>query len=240
MQLYFIRHAQSQNNALFAQTGSFTGRSEDPDLTPTGRQQAEHLARFLDAPGLPAGEAPSTYDAQNLGGFDITHLYCSLMIRSVATGVVVARSLGVPLVAWEEMHEVGGILERDDEEDIRIGLPGKNRAYFERRFPDLVLPDRLDEGGWWNRPAEKREQGYLRARQFWSDLLERHGQTEDHVAVISHGGFYAFLLRGIFDLSQTHWFALNNAAITRLDVNAEGLAIQYMNRADFLPRELIT
>lgn len=240
MQLYFIRHAQSQNNALFAQTGSFAGRSEDPDLTPTGRQQAEHLARFLSAPGLVPGDEPRIYDTQNVDGFGITHLYCSLMIRAVATGVVLARSLGVPLVAWEDVHEVGGILDRDDEKDERIGLPGRNRAYFESHYPDLILPERLGKEGWWNRPAEEREQGYLRARQFWSDLLERHGDTEDRVAVISHGGFYAFVLRTIFDLSQTHWFALNNTAITRLDVNPDGLAIQYMNRLDFLPRELVT
>jgi broad specificity phosphatase PhoE len=32
MQLYYIRHAQSENNDLWDRTGSDQGRSEDPKL----------------------------------------------------------------------------------------------------------------------------------------------------------------------------------------------------------------
>jgi 2,3-bisphosphoglycerate-dependent phosphoglycerate mutase len=47
MQLYFIRHAQSANNALWAGTGSDEGRSHDPELTDTGKKQAGYLAKFF-------------------------------------------------------------------------------------------------------------------------------------------------------------------------------------------------
>ncbi len=33
MQLYFIRHAQSANNRLYDETGTWNGRDTDPDLT---------------------------------------------------------------------------------------------------------------------------------------------------------------------------------------------------------------
>jgi hypothetical protein len=33
---------------------------------------------------------------------------------------------------------------------------------------------------------------------------------------------------------------MNNAAVTRIDFEEEGTRIQYTNRADFLPREMIT
>ena len=45
MQLYFIRHAQSENNWLFARTGSFDGRHEDPGITHLGQQQARVVGR---------------------------------------------------------------------------------------------------------------------------------------------------------------------------------------------------
>jgi len=246
MQFYFIRHGQSENNLLWQRTGSSEGRSEDPDLTDVGRQQAHLLAQYLRGPD--PSPAVQGRDLLNLGGYGLTHLYTSLMVRSVATGTIVARALDLPLVAWEETHERGGIHRRDEETDERIGQPGHNRAYFEAHYPDLVLPESLGEAGWWNRPYEEPEQSLARAEHFLRELLERHGRTEDRVAVISHGGFYNHLLVTLLSLPEPDrvWFALNNAAITRIDFRdpeAEGvrpIAVIYMNRVDFLPRELIT
>jgi 2,3-bisphosphoglycerate-dependent phosphoglycerate mutase len=242
MQFYFIRHGQSENNQLWAETGSSEGRSEDPDLTPVGRQQAELVAQFLAQGDPTTAFNPRVYDVQNVGGFGITHLYCSLMLRAVATGTTIAQTLGLPLVAWEKVHEEGGIHQKDEETDLHIGLPGKNRSYFETHFPDLVLPDSLGEEGWWNRPFEAYEERPLRAQRFLADLLDRHGGTEDRVAVVSHGGFYNQLLRAILSLpdGSGFWFALNNAAITRLDFGNEEVVLSYSNRTDFLPRDLIT
>jgi 2,3-bisphosphoglycerate-dependent phosphoglycerate mutase len=246
MQFYFIRHGQSENNLLWQRTGSGEGRSEDPELTDVGRQQAHLLAQYLRGP-----DPSSTVQGHNLlnvGGFGLTHLYTSLMVRSVATGTIVARALDLPLVAWEETHERGGIHRRDEATDERIGQPGHNRAYFEAHYPDLVLPESLGEAGWWNRPYEEPEQSLARAQRFLRELLERHGHTEDRVAVISHGGFYNHLLVTLLRLSEPTnvWFILNNAAITRIDFrnqDAEGvrpIALVYLNRVDFLPREFIT
>lgn len=242
MRLYFIRHGQSENNLLWSQTRSWKGRTEDPDLTPTGRQQAEVLARFLQQHTRSTAPPASDYNPQNVHGFALTHLYCSLMIRAVATGNILARALNLPLVAWEELHETGGINRLDGESGERIGLPGKNRAYFERHHPDLILPASLGEEGWWNRPFEAYEERPLRARRFLEELLERHGNTDDRVAVISHGGFYNYLLQAILEMpgGEGIWFSLNNAAMTRLDFEAAEAWVSYMNRLDYMPRELIT
>jgi 2,3-bisphosphoglycerate-dependent phosphoglycerate mutase len=237
MQLYFIRHSQSKNNALWMSTGSHIGRSEDPGLTEVGRRQAELLAQFLSQP------ASASSDFQNAAGFGITHLYTSLMVRAVATGTIVAKALDLPLVAWEDLHEWGGIYLRDEQTDERIGLPGRNRAYFETHYPDLVLPDSLGEAGWWNRPFEEPELRLPRAKRFLRDFMERHGHTDDRVAVISHGGFYNYLLAALLNLPgrEGHWFVLNNAAISRIDFTEEDeIWLVYLNRVDFLPKELIT
>jgi 2,3-bisphosphoglycerate-dependent phosphoglycerate mutase len=242
MQLYFIRHGQSENNLLWAQTGSFEGRSEDPGLTHTGRQQAEALAQFLARPGPVGADRRMDHDPQNLAGFALTHLYCSLMVRAVVTGTILSRALNLPLVAWRDLHEVGGIHYKDVQTGERIGLPGKNHDYFERHHPELILPESLGEGGWWDRPYEERDQRAARARRFLSDLLEKHGASDDRVAAVSHGGFFRHLMRAMLGLPEVEglWFTLNNAAITRIDFDGEWTWVSYMNRVSFLPPELIT
>jgi 2,3-bisphosphoglycerate-dependent phosphoglycerate mutase len=239
MEFYFIRHAQSENNALWTLTGSIQGRLEDPDLTDLGRQQAEILAGFLGRPG--GWPHVPEHDIQNVAGFSFTHLYCSLMVRAVVTGTVVASALGLPLVAWEEIHEVGGIARRDPETGEGFGLPGHNRAYFEAHHPDLILPTSLGQEGWWNRPYEEPAHRPRRARRFLEALLQRHG-GDDRVAIISHGGFYNQFLRILLGLTDTEglWFSLNNAAITRIDFDDGDVWIRYNNRLDFMPGELIT
>jgi 2,3-bisphosphoglycerate-dependent phosphoglycerate mutase len=240
MQLYFIRHGQSENNALWMRTGSHEGRSEDPGLTEVGRQQSELLAQFLRRadPNL----ATNGSDIQNVAGFGITHLYTSLMVRAVETGTIIARALDLPMVAWVALHEYGGIYLRDKETNERVGLPGRNRAYFEAHYPDLVLPDSLGEAGWWNRPYEEPEQRLPRAKRFLHDLLEKHGHTDDRAAVVSHGGFYNYLLAALLNLPgrEGHWFVMNNAAISRIDFHEDEIWLVYLNRADFLPKDLIT
>jgi 2,3-bisphosphoglycerate-dependent phosphoglycerate mutase len=240
MQLYFIRHGQSENNALWLSTGSYDGRSEDPGLTEVGRQQSELLAQFLCQ--ADSNMAVNGGGFQNEAGFGVTHLYTSLMVRAVSTGTIIANALDLPLVAWEDLHEYGGIYLRDEQTDVPIGLPGRNRAYFEKHYPDLVLPDSLGEEGWWNRPFEEPELRLPRAKRFLRDLMERHGHTEDRVAVVSHGGFFNYLLAAILNMPgrEGYRFVINNAAISRIDFHDEDTWLIYLNRVDFLPKRLIT
>lgn len=240
MQLYFIRHGQSQNNLRWKLTGSPVGRSEDPDLTHSGHRQAEHVAQLISQTS--SREPDPGWDPQNAAGFGITHLYCSLMIRAVATGAKIAQNLQVPLIAWEDLHEEMGIYLRDEQTDKLTGLPGKNRTYFEGNYPDMVLPETLGETGWWNRAAEEPDQWIARAERVARGLLTRHGDTDHRVALVSHGGFYNRLLAVLLDLSDrlAYRFEINNCAITRIDFEDERPRLVYANHADFLPKELIT
>ncbi len=238
MQFYFIRHGQSENNLLWETTGASVGRNQDPELTPTGVKQAQVLADFL-AHGIDVFNARRPN--QQGAGFDITHLYTSLMVRSVATGTKVARELNLPLTAWVDAHETGGIYLADEKAGTFVGQPGNNRKYFETNYPDLVLPVTLGEAGWWNRPFEEREVRPIRAEHFLQELVARHGGTDDHVALISHGGFYNHLMRALLKMTcENCWFGINNVAITRVDFSPEDVGVVYSNRIDFLPRDLIT
>jgi 2,3-bisphosphoglycerate-dependent phosphoglycerate mutase len=239
MQFYFIRHAQSQNNLLWNMTGSSRGRSDDPALSDVGLEQAHLLAQMLSRRD-PAFVANGS-DYYNHAGFCLTHLYSSLMLRAVATGAIVADALALPLVALQDLHETGGIYLEDEETGQRIGRTGKTRGYFQQRFPRLVLPETCDERGWWNRPFEEHEQAMARALRLWRDLLARHGNTQDRIAVFSHGDFYNCLLRAILGIGgSNNWFGLNNAGITRIDMIDDYVHLVYANRIEFLPPRLIT
>jgi 2,3-bisphosphoglycerate-dependent phosphoglycerate mutase len=245
MQLYIIRHAQSENNLLWQRTGSSNGRIPDPVLTELGHQQAQLVANFL---AQPLNEAPAP-ERDNRDGFSLTHLYCSLMERAVLTGTYIAQATGLPLVGLMDIHEWGGIYQKDETSGERIGLPGPNRDYFAQHYPHLVLPESLNHQGWWNREPEAVEERPLRARRFWKFLLKRHGPTDDRVAIVSHGGFMQTLLATLLNRDQPDitlglpanvWFVTNNVAISRFDFEADHFRIGYLNRVDFLPDELIT
>lgn len=231
MQLYFIRHGQSANNALWDATGASVGRSEDPELTTVGRQQAQLLAGYL---------------ANGGNRFGITHLYTSLMIRSIETALAVGDALGLPVKSWEDLHETGGIF-LEDEDGEPIGQPGKSRVHFEAAYPALVLPESLNAHGWWSRPFEDRDQHPVRAQRVLAELLEKHGGGDDVVAVVSHGNFYRHLMAALLRMPhpESFFFGMNNTAISGIyfpaTVTAEdAIFIQYQNRVDHLPPELIT
>lgn len=247
MELYFIRHGQSQNNANWGNPDY--KENPDPALTEIGIQQAHCLADFLEkTQSIPDDKI---WNIQNRRGFGLTHIYTSLMERAVHTATPAARRLQqVPFAAWTEIHESGGIFGRDGEMKL-MGLPGKSRSYFEEYFPELILPASLDGTGWWNRPFETEEEAQQRAEHVWAELLSRHGDKEggpqQRVAVVSHGGFFVHLMCAILNLpwrQASHgfksWFVLNNCSISRIDIHREDISISYLNRTDHLPDHLIT
>lgn len=240
MQLFFIRHAQSANNLLWEQTGNSKGRSHDPELTELGQRQAARVAAFL-RDGDPL-DSSQTRDPKPAGpGFGITHVYCSMMLRAVQTGNAIAEALDLPLTAWPEMHETGGIYLDDEESGLPVGLAGNPRSFFEQQFPRLALPDWLDERGWWNRDFEAKEERQPRANRALAWLLQRHGGSNDRVAVVSHGGFYNYFATAVMGLESRMnlWLLMNNTAVSRFGFE-ENPVLYYNNRTEHLPREWIT
>jgi len=239
MQLYFVRHAQSENNKMWSETGSSQGRSEDPGITTLGRKQARYLAKFIHTqhPVNPS----SPYDDVNPHGIRLTHLYTSLMARAVLTGHAVAEKLDLPLVGLVDVHEGGGIYLDDEETGEPRGLPGKTPAELLHLSPRLVLPE-INPAGWWNRSFEEREERIGRAKRALAVILEKHGGTDDRVAIFSHAAFYNYFLTAIFELDERLplWFFLNNTGITRIDFDEQGAMLVYSNRIEHLPAAMLT
>lgn len=242
LQLYFIRHGQSTNNAWWQESDRDTylgGRDADPDLTEKGQKQAQYLADHLAKP-----VTTDEFDSQNRHGFGLTHLYCSLMIRAVKTGQAIAEKTGVDLVAMPEVHETGGMFVGDVEggEAVFTGVPGPGRSFFKTHFPNLVIPKDLTEEGWWNRDKEDREEYQGRAHRVIQQLLDAHQGQDHRVGIVMHGGIFARIITGLFDVqAEDYWFLMNNCAITRVDVEDDGhVRLVYLNKTDFLPDDLIT
>lgn len=239
MQLYFIRHAQSENNQMWSDTGSSAGRSEDPGITDLGCRQADQLAEFIHShhPVMPA----SLYDEINARGIGLTHLYTSLMARAILTGHAVAEKIGLPLLGFVDVHEAGGIYLDDEETGEPRGQAGKTPDELLRMSPRLILPE-INPAGWWNRPFEDREARINRAKRALADLLERHSGTGDRIAIFSHAAFYNYFLTAIFGLDERlpTWFYLNNTGITRIDFDEQGVMLVYSNRTEHLPADMLT
>lgn len=255
MHLYLIRHAQSFNNDLYTRTGASAGRQADPLLTETGHKQASLLAEWLahksvDDEDAPPSPAAGYHLRHNRRGFDLTHLYCSLMTRAVQTGSYVAAATGLPLVAWPEVHERGGLHLLDEETGEDRGVVGPGRNWFAAQYPHLTLPDDLGEDGWWNRPMETVAEALVRARVVWAQLLERHGRTNDRVAIITHAGFFQSLMTALMTdggefssliLGNARMgFGVSNVSISRFEISGDEITARYINRVDHLPDWLIT
>ncbi len=247
MQLYLIRHAQSANNHAYATGGE---RQPDPPLTELGHRQARALADYLRQ--QPDSARTSYAEWHGRGGIVLTHLYTSLMLRAVTTAAYIAEATGLPLHAWPEIHEIGGLHGIAPETGEVIGVPGPGRAYFAAEHPTMVLPDTLTDAGWWNRGKEPREEWLPRAEAVWRDLLARHG-GDDRVALVIHGGFFRWLLNVLVDAPHDRpsplglkgwWIAMNNASITRIDFDEEEgerwAAIAYVNKVEHLTDDLLS
>lgn len=240
MKLFFIRHGQSTNNEIYAREGNQFDRHADPGMTELGVEQAQALAEFVSRAHVIKPDDHPDQDA--VLGFGFTHLYSSLMVRAVHTAVILGNKLGLQPAAWPETHERGGVYLADPDSGDPVGLPGHSREFFRTHYPDLMLPEDLGQDGWWGRPYENRDQSRQRAQLVIEQLIERHGQSKDRVALISHGGFFQEFMAAALGIPSLgdHWLMLHNTGVARLDYAEGEFVVQYINRLDWLPPELVS
>ncbi len=245
--IYYIRHGQSENNQLYAESGSEKDRVEDPQLTELGWLQARLLAEHVSRENRGVAEPVDRRKHLKIAGegdlyeYRFTHIYSSLMTRALQTASTLAQKLNLPVTGLAELYEVGGIYLEDQQTGELMGKPGKTPAELRRDFPELILPEGLPEDGWYNRLFEPREMHLPRAKRVLEELTARHAGTSDRIALVSHGGFYQYFLTAMLGLNDRPpvWFLMNNAAITRIDFE-ERFEVIYMNRTCFLPADMIT
>jgi len=241
MQIYLIRHAQSNNNELYDRTGKNEGRNEDPELSAIGIIQAKFLSEYL-VTNFNEILGTNNNDPHNRSGFIFDTFLTSPMIRAVETGWQCTRLLGVKLRLCVDLHEGGGIFLENSNKEL-IGQPGKPKSYFVNKYPGILLDEMMTEAGWWNQPFEPQEIRKSRAKRVW-DMIFKEFNDSSRIVMFSHFGFFNYFLSALLNYESTEMvkFNMNNVGISRIDVNADRTLkeIVYINKVDFLPTELIT
>jgi len=223
MHVYLIRHAQSENNALSAET--IHKRKVDPKLTELGYRQREALASYI-AQARDNGE-----------GFDIMRIYTSAMHRSLLTAQPLAAALGLQPRVWLDLHEKGGLFARHN--GHVQGYGGMTRSDITRDFPGYALPDSLGESGWYETALgfEPETHSFYRAIKVAQELRDWN-QGEAVIALVSHAGFLDILLKAIFEQLPSRPYSMryyhNNTGITRVDYHQGEPALHYLNRVPHL------
>ena len=223
MELYLIRHGQSANNE------GILPRVPDPPLTDIGVEQARW-----------AGES--------LKGEGITRLYSSPMLRTLQTAQIISDIINLPPHVFVGLHEWGGIWEaRGDGTSVQ--LPGLNRSEMREIYPNVVLPkDVTDQGWWFNEGYAGDIEGMMQLAHenglaFIAHLMEHHGDTEQRVAAVSHGGSGGSLISAFFGLLPDvgySRFTQNNTGVSKLSFTSDRKQLLCLNRISHLPPEAVT
>lgn len=215
--VYLIRHGQSGNNAQPEHA-----RVCDPDLTETGRQQAELTAQYLREVA-------------------IDHLYCSPFLRALETARPIAAVQQIMARIHADVFEQGGCYSGHRSGEER-GEPGLGRSQLLAAYPGWEVDAAIEELGWWGREYENLSQATLRARRVAKWLTELVTTTPGNYAVVIHADFKRLLL---FELlpGQSHQelatAPLYNTGVTSFAWES-GWQLQKFNSVDHLPPELVT
>jgi broad specificity phosphatase PhoE len=251
MKLFIIRHAESANNRLaldLTYDEYMAQRSADPDITELGKHQAALLADHLACAAAPESQHEA-HPGHGNGGYHLTQIYCSPMLRTLQTARPVAHALGLQPQVWIEIHEHGGMFRGNPRNGEELVIhPGLTRAAMQTDYPDYLLPDTITDKGWWASPYEDMPGCNARAMRVARDLRrraqeERTQDAESRIALISHGTFIDALLKAFFNqLPERELFYFHyNTAITRIDFMPNGtLFLRYLNRIQHLPPEMVS
>ncbi|GMA19850.1 histidine phosphatase family protein [Arsenicicoccus piscis] len=210
MELIVIRHGQSENNRLFAETGSRVGRTPDPALSEEGELEVAALAAGLADAG-------------------ITHLYSALTRKSLQTASALAETLGVPVVGRADLGGVGGLYQIHGSTSTRQAFPGLTPEEMREACPGVQLPDTLTDGEPWDGSFERESDAPARAGALIGELQDTHDQ-DDVVAVVTHPHFGQLLLQtGVGFRGDARAFVLDTASATAVQLGDKPVAL-YVNR----------
>lgn len=227
MELYLIRHGQSQNNAW----GDSEKRVADPTLTEAGHEQAKRVAAHVknaDQVGVDAGK-----------GYGIDRLFCSAMLRTLQTTAPIADALGLTAEIWLDWHEEGGIWLDTDEGEV--GFSGLTRDEIKTQFPGYKIPDGVTADGWWNRPRETTDEMAVRAKRVVKVLEDEFVTQDIRIACVTHGAFANVLIQTLVSggLLPGIYFGHYNTGISRIDF-VDMVRPRFLNRVEHLPVDLRT
>ena len=221
MLVYLIRHAESQNNAKPAYN-----RVEDPVLTAVGRLQAQYLAQWIQ-------------------GLDFDMLITSPVLRALQTARSIHESTGHHVHVWDNVFEQGGIF-RGFGPDANQGGAGLTRLQVHQHAARdgslCTLDGSIGDSGWWGRPRETQAEAWQRAAMVAKRLVACASKQVEALVVVTHADFKRKLLLTLlpesFGPNQVN--RLSNTGVTKLEWDASGWRLSYLDEVTHLPARLVT
>lgn len=219
LRVLFIRHGESQNNVLYAQSPDAyrKHRHADPDLTDRGMKQAAECGKYLSA-------HPSFADFNPIMG-NVDAIYVSPMFRTLRTAQPIAKALKIQPEVWTDIYEVSG-LHVDG-----VGQVGLSRSEILEKFPGYHLPEDVTESGWYptDRNKETRAMAIPRIVGVATRLFQMATECQKNkrsrtIALVCHGDFKDMVLQALLGLDvpekKKKRFLSYNTAISVVDVDA--------------------
>ena len=204
MQLLIVRHGHCLGQC------APDDPSPDSALSPLGEQQARLAAHRLAAGnvwamtereheewlGRPGAPPPSKASKP--------YVLSSPLIRALATASMIADALGgQPVEVWPELRELSLLQHR-----------GFGRVELQQRFPHAVLPASITDNGWEH--GDPSVDAVVLRCQHVRTMLQERFTADDHVVMVTHGGFVNALLHTLLRISPTSpaWFAMANGGFS--------------------------
>ncbi len=213
MLAYFIRHAQSQNNAR-----PESERVADPGLTELGHDQARRLGEW----------------SRDLG---LTKLISSPFFRTLLTAEQVHLATGLAAEVRPDWYEAGGCFS-----DYRPGKmkaqPGMSRSEISDRFTTFSVDETIDQNGWYEKPERE---SYTEARERAARLIEEtqleFGHTDERIGFVIHCDLKRFLVESFHD----DWIDIPiNTSVTTVEFSPDTVRLVEFNEVDHLPPAMHT
>lgn len=219
MQLFLIRHAESENNARPPYQ-----RVEDPSITAIGRLQADSLSRWIRALRTDA-------------------LVTSPFRRTLQTSRLMLDGLGsAEQMVWHDVFECGGCYAGHPDVGVR-GCPGLGRSSIQGELPLATVDDSISEEGWWvGREKETDQETEARAAAVVRRFAETFGDRNASVVAVLHADLIRVMLSGMLHgVADPRQFGpLRNTGITKVDFDGNSWRLDWLNSVSHLPPRLIT
>ncbi|TWU40770.1 histidine phosphatase family protein [Novipirellula artificiosorum] len=222
MQLYLIRHAESENNAK-----PIYQRIEDPPITARGRLQSQHLANWTES-------------------LKIDTLITSPFLRSLQTTRSIVDRTPQKVHVWHNVFERGGCFRghgpNATEGGIGLGPAGISK-HATAVANDCIIDETILESGWWGgRNRETDDEAEVRAIVVMDRFVDTFGARDCTVVAVIHADFKRCLLRQMIS-AGTDVDSLGpmvNTGVTKLRYNGQHWQLDTLNSISHLPSRLIT
>ena len=221
MQLYLIRHAESENNAKPERL-----RVEDPPISSLGRQQAKCLGQWVRT-------------------LTVDTLITSPFLRTLETTREIVNGATHHVHVWHDLFEQGGCY-RGHGPDAREGGPGLGRSAIEQQLAKssvtCTLDESIGEAGWWiGKARETDDEAARRAAQVTRRFASTFGTSGKTVIAIIHADLKRLLLAEMLRprIDPIHFGPLLNTGISKLRYRQDGWALEWLNSVSHLPADLI-